>query len=154
MVISFCVLAVLGLADETVTHACCQHGQPGPPDVQTSLWLSGLLGDARGYRRSVRLFLFTRYFTAPEDDRAPFCVRRPRIDALHVGVRGVFRRRQAKGNGAPGVFEDRRIMEERRERVGTKCVAFCHYDSGPVNDDAVPDGMHWARPSYLVHRNF
>ena len=71
MVISFCVLAALGLADETVTHACCQHGQPGPPDVQTSSWLSGLLGDARGYRRSVRLFLFTRYFTAPANTTVP-----------------------------------------------------------------------------------
>jgi len=133
------LLAALGVADETVQHARGHHGQPGPPDVQTSLWLTGLLGDACGYRRRVRLLLFTHYFTAPEDDRAPFCVRRPRIDALHVCVRGVFRRRQAKGNGAPGVFEDRRIMEEGRERVGTKCVAFCHYNIGPVNDDTIPN---------------
>ena len=75
--------------------------------------------------------LLTHYFTAPEDDRAPFCVRRPRIDALHVGVRGVFRRRQAKGNGAPRVFEDRRIMEEGRERVGTERVAFATTILGP-----------------------
>jgi len=55
--------------------------------------------------------LLLHYFPTAEYNRASVCVRRPRIYALHVGVCGVFRRRQAKGDGAPSMFEDRRIME-------------------------------------------
>ncbi len=107
-----------------------------------------------GNRRCARPLLFTDYFPAPEDDRAPFCVRRPRVDALHVSVRGVFRRRQAKGYRTPRVLQDRRIMEQGRERVSAQRIGFGKHDIRPVCDNAIPDRMHRAYPSYLVHSNF
>jgi hypothetical protein len=45
-------------------------------------------------------------------------------------------------------------MEEGRERVGAQRIGFGKHDMRPVRDNAIPDGMHWAYPSYFVHRKF
>ncbi|MGZ4869783.1 MAG: CorA family divalent cation transporter [Halobacteriota archaeon] len=121
-------------------------------------WILQLTTLGKGYncdnRRCARPVLFTDYFPAPEDDRAPFCVRRPRVDALHISVRRIFSRRQAKGYRTPRVLEDRRIMEQGRERVSAQRIGFCKHDVRPVCDNAIPDRMHRAYPPYLVHSNF
>jgi len=45
-------------------------------------------------------------------------------------------------------------MEEGRERVGAQRIGFGKHDMRPVCDNAIPDRMHWAYPSYLVHSKF
>jgi len=45
-------------------------------------------------------------------------------------------------------------MEQGRERVSAQRIGFGKHDIRPVCDNAIPDRMHRAYPSYLVHSNF
>jgi len=47
-----------------------------------------------------------------------------------------------------------RIVQERRKRVRAERIGFGYHDVRFVNDDSIPDGVHWADSMYLVRCYF
>lgn len=47
-----------------------------------------------------------------------------------------------------------RIVQERRKRVRAERIGFSYHDVRFINNDSIPDRMHWAGSAYLIHRYF
>ena len=102
----------------------------------------------------ISLLLRALYASALKDDRTSSRIRRAWIDTLHVGVVAVFWGRQPENNGAPRILKNRCIVQQCRKRVRAERIGFSYHDVRSVNNDSIPDGMYWARSTYLVHRYF